>query len=220
MSLANVGSFEPTFFAWKSMNATSSVQAECRDKMLAFWHDRGAAADAVGVKSSATRSASANCRKCLISSLWERRKWPMASCPCVSVRTAITAQAERRDGVLAHRHDRGEREGLRRSPQGQHEGRRLPQDDGRRPQGCALVDPIVALRASSRMTSSKIKTQTRLSLRFFSILTGTAAGYFFPAFGTAGFPAAVLPAAAFSFLNSAWALRMSAMKVSFVCRLG
>ena len=37
---------------------------------------------------------------------------------CVSVRMAITAQAECRDGVFAHRHDRGEREGLRRSPQG------------------------------------------------------------------------------------------------------
>ena len=31
-----------------------SVQAECRDKMLAFWHDRGAAADAKGVKSTTT----------------------------------------------------------------------------------------------------------------------------------------------------------------------
>ena len=46
-----------------------------------------------------------------------------------------------------------------------------------------------------------------------------------PFFGAAGFPAAgfgaePLLSAAFSFLNSAWALRMSAMKVSFVCRLG
>jgi len=31
-----------------------SVHAECRDKMLAFWHDRGAAADAKGVKSTTT----------------------------------------------------------------------------------------------------------------------------------------------------------------------
>ena len=31
-----------------------SEQAECRDKMLAFWHDRGAAADAKGVKSTTT----------------------------------------------------------------------------------------------------------------------------------------------------------------------
>ena len=49
-------------------------------------------------------------------------------------------QAECRDGVPAHRHDRGEREGLRRSPQGQHEGCRLPQDDRRRPQGCAVIN--------------------------------------------------------------------------------
>ena len=47
------------------------------------------------------------------------------------------------------------------------------------------------------------------------ILAGLAAAYFFPVFVAPGFPAA-----AFSFLNSAWALRMSAMKVSFVCRLG
>ena len=31
-----------------------SEQAECRDKMLAFWHDRGAAVDAKGVKSTTT----------------------------------------------------------------------------------------------------------------------------------------------------------------------
>ena len=31
-----------------------NVQAECRDKMLAFWHGRGAAADAKGVKSTTT----------------------------------------------------------------------------------------------------------------------------------------------------------------------
>ena len=39
-----------------------------------------------------------------------------------------------------------EREGLRRSSQGIYEGRRLPQDDGRRPQGreiiVAILDPI------------------------------------------------------------------------------
>jgi hypothetical protein len=29
-----------------------------------------------------------------------------------------TCDSECRDGVLAHRHDRGERDGLRRSPQG------------------------------------------------------------------------------------------------------
>ena len=39
--------------------------------------------------------------------------------------------------------------------------------------------------------------------------------YFFPVFVAAGFPAA-----AFSFLNSAWTLRMSAMNASFVCKLG
>ena len=79
---------------------------------------------------------------------------------------AITAQAERRDGVLAHRHDRGEREGLRRSPQGQHEGCLLPQDDGRRPQGRALVAQYV-MPDTVPASPFKFETQTRLSLRFF-----------------------------------------------------
>ena len=58
---------------------------------------------------------------------------------CVSVRMAITAQAECRDGVFAHRHDRGEREGLRRSPQGSDDCRSVLGNDRWRPQGCSLV---------------------------------------------------------------------------------
>ena len=55
-----------------------SVQAECHDKMLAFWHDRGAAADAKGVKSTTTIQEPSVATGCLQTVITEAKREALA----------------------------------------------------------------------------------------------------------------------------------------------
>ena len=55
-----------------------SEQAECRDKMLAFWHDRGAAADAKGVKSTTTIQEPSVATGCLQTVITEVKREALA----------------------------------------------------------------------------------------------------------------------------------------------
>ena len=103
-----------------------------------FWHSRGAAADAKGVKSSATRSASANSRRCRTSSSSvTTAQGESSGQTCLSIAEPL------RLGLRRSPKGSCRRRCLCSPPQGREQGLydrcRLPQDDRRRPQGCEII---------------------------------------------------------------------------------